>query len=61
MSLLWADLDQRLDDFLFYFLPACHGTGGAGRQTVDAFNIDSFINCTTIQGSLHFLVTGIEG
>lgn len=40
---------------------ACHGTGGSNRQTVDALNIDSFINCTTIQGSLHFLVTGIEG
>ncbi|XP_075966594.1 receptor tyrosine-protein kinase erbB-3a isoform X1 [Anarhichas minor] len=40
---------------------ACHGTGGPTRQTVDAFNIDSFINCTKIQGSLNFLVTGIEG
>ncbi|KAL6111520.1 erbb3 [Pungitius sinensis] len=40
---------------------ACHGTGSSSRQTVDALNIDSFINCTTIQGSLHFLVTGIEG
>ncbi|KAK7878770.1 hypothetical protein WMY93_030930 [Mugilogobius chulae] len=40
---------------------ACHGTGTDKRQTVDAFNIDSFINCTKIQGSLHFLVTGIKG
>ncbi|XP_070693587.1 receptor tyrosine-protein kinase erbB-3a [Pempheris klunzingeri] len=40
---------------------ACHGTGNPNRQTVDALNIDSFINCTTIQGSLHFLVTGIKG
>uniref|UniRef100_A0A671X724 Receptor protein-tyrosine kinase n=1 Tax=Sparus aurata TaxID=8175 RepID=A0A671X724_SPAAU len=40
---------------------ACHGTGSPTRQTVDALNIDSFINCTTIQGSLHFLVTGIKG
>uniref|UniRef100_A0A665VQQ2 Receptor protein-tyrosine kinase n=1 Tax=Echeneis naucrates TaxID=173247 RepID=A0A665VQQ2_ECHNA len=40
---------------------ACRGTGSPTRQTVDARNIDSFINCTTIQGSLHFLVTGIEG
>uniref|UniRef100_A0A3B3ZZ49 Receptor protein-tyrosine kinase n=1 Tax=Periophthalmus magnuspinnatus TaxID=409849 RepID=A0A3B3ZZ49_9GOBI len=40
---------------------ACHGTGTPDRQTVDAFNIDSFINCTKIQGSLHFLVTGIKG
>uniref|UniRef100_A0A3Q1CT61 Receptor protein-tyrosine kinase n=1 Tax=Amphiprion ocellaris TaxID=80972 RepID=A0A3Q1CT61_AMPOC len=39
----------------------CHGTGSPTRQTVDAHNIDSFINCTKIQGSLHFLVTGIEG
>ncbi|XP_039971877.1 receptor tyrosine-protein kinase erbB-3a [Xiphias gladius] len=40
---------------------ACHGTGSQTRQTVDAHNIDSFINCTKIQGSLHFLVTGING
>ncbi|KAM3877619.1 receptor tyrosine-protein kinase erbB-3-like [Diretmus argenteus] len=40
---------------------ACLGTGNANRQTVDARNIDSFINCTKIQGSLHFLVTGIQG
>ncbi|XP_028261216.1 receptor tyrosine-protein kinase erbB-3a isoform X2 [Parambassis ranga] len=40
---------------------ACRGTGGPTRQTVDANNIDSFINCTKIQGSLHFLVTGIDG
>ncbi|XP_024125415.1 receptor tyrosine-protein kinase erbB-3 [Oryzias melastigma] len=40
---------------------ACQGTGGPGRETVDAHNIDSFINCTKIQGSLHFLVTGIHG
>lgn len=39
----------------------CHGTGKFNRQTVDALNIDSFINCTKIVGSLHFLVTGIEG
>ncbi|XP_077429278.1 receptor tyrosine-protein kinase erbB-3a isoform X1 [Vanacampus margaritifer] len=40
---------------------ACRGTGTQNRQTVDALNIDSFINCTKIQGSLHFLVTGIDG
>uniref|UniRef100_A0A3Q3JZA0 Receptor protein-tyrosine kinase n=1 Tax=Monopterus albus TaxID=43700 RepID=A0A3Q3JZA0_MONAL len=40
---------------------ACHGTGSPTRQTVDARNIDSFTNCTKIQGSLHFLVTGIKG
>uniref|UniRef100_A0A4W5NTU1 receptor protein-tyrosine kinase n=1 Tax=Hucho hucho TaxID=62062 RepID=A0A4W5NTU1_9TELE len=40
---------------------ACKGTGTASRQTVDSQNIDSFINCTKIQGSLHFLVTGIKG
>ncbi|KAM8914759.1 receptor tyrosine-protein kinase erbB-3a isoform 2-T2 [Spinachia spinachia] len=39
----------------------CIGTGSLSRETVDALNIDSFINCTMIQGSLHFLVTGIEG
>ncbi|XP_068997047.1 receptor tyrosine-protein kinase erbB-3b [Embiotoca jacksoni] len=39
----------------------CEGTGAENRQTVDSSNIDSFINCTKIQGSLHFLVTGILG
>ncbi|XP_069053576.1 receptor tyrosine-protein kinase erbB-3 isoform X2 [Lepisosteus oculatus] len=39
----------------------CMGTGSADRQTVDSRNIDSFINCTKIQGSLHFLTTGING
>ncbi|XP_056897362.1 receptor tyrosine-protein kinase erbB-3b isoform X2 [Takifugu flavidus] len=39
----------------------CEGTGAEQRQTVDSSNIDSFINCTKIQGSLHFLVTGILG
>ncbi|XP_066564643.1 receptor tyrosine-protein kinase erbB-3a isoform X2 [Amia ocellicauda] len=40
---------------------ACQGTGSPSRQTVDSTNIDSFINCTKIQGSLHFLTTGING
>ncbi|XP_053706397.1 receptor tyrosine-protein kinase erbB-3b isoform X2 [Synchiropus splendidus] len=39
----------------------CEGTGAEHRQTVDSSNIDSFVNCTKIQGSLHFLVTGILG
>ncbi|KAI4902994.1 hypothetical protein NFI96_012020 [Prochilodus magdalenae] len=39
----------------------CEGTGAPNRQTVDSTNIDSFINCTKIQGSLHFLITGING
>ncbi|XP_034440903.1 receptor tyrosine-protein kinase erbB-3a [Hippoglossus hippoglossus] len=39
----------------------CQGTGFPNKQTVDAHNIDSYINCTKIQGSLHFLVTGIKG
>ncbi|KAM4740868.1 receptor tyrosine-protein kinase erbB-3a [Anableps anableps] len=39
----------------------CKGTGSPDRQTVDAHNIDSFINCTKIQGSLNFLVLGING
>uniref|UniRef100_A0A8B9LWN5 Receptor protein-tyrosine kinase n=1 Tax=Astyanax mexicanus TaxID=7994 RepID=A0A8B9LWN5_ASTMX len=39
----------------------CAGTGAPNRQTVDSKNIDSFINCTKIQGSLHFLITGISG
>ncbi|XP_015226132.1 PREDICTED: receptor tyrosine-protein kinase erbB-3 isoform X2 [Cyprinodon variegatus] len=39
----------------------CKGFEAQGGQSVDATNIDSFINCTKIQGSLHFLVTGIDG
>uniref|UniRef100_A0A4W4DYT9 receptor protein-tyrosine kinase n=1 Tax=Electrophorus electricus TaxID=8005 RepID=A0A4W4DYT9_ELEEL len=39
----------------------CEGTGAPNRQTVDSQNIDSFINCTKIKGSLHFLTTGING
>ncbi|MEQ2258464.1 hypothetical protein XENORESO_020067 [Xenotaenia resolanae] len=39
----------------------CEGTGSQARQSVDAHNIDSFINCTKIQGNLHFLGIGIEG
>ncbi|XP_039884701.1 receptor tyrosine-protein kinase erbB-3-like isoform X2 [Simochromis diagramma] len=41
----------------------CHGTSwtDSNSETVDARNIESFINCTKIQGSLNFLVTGIEG
>ncbi|XP_052397274.1 receptor tyrosine-protein kinase erbB-3-like [Carassius gibelio] len=39
----------------------CEGTGASHRQTVDSSNIDSFINCTKIQGSLHFLIIGIKG
>ncbi|XP_060793411.1 receptor tyrosine-protein kinase erbB-3b isoform X2 [Neoarius graeffei] len=41
----------------------CEGTdpSQSHRQTVDSSNIDSFINCTKIQGSLHFLVMGING
>ncbi len=45
----------------FSLCAACVGTGTPSRQTVDSQNIDSFINCTKIQGSLHFLVTGIRG
>ncbi|TSL61272.1 Receptor tyrosine-protein kinase erbB-3 [Bagarius yarrelli] len=43
--------------------PVCEGTdpSKSNRQTVDSSNIDSFINCTNIQGSLHFLVMGING
>ncbi|KAM9408215.1 receptor tyrosine-protein kinase erbB-3-like [Pholidichthys leucotaenia] len=39
----------------------CHGTGSPDRETVNAHNIDSFINCTKIEGSLQFLVHGING
>uniref|UniRef100_A0A6I8SHJ1 Receptor protein-tyrosine kinase n=1 Tax=Xenopus tropicalis TaxID=8364 RepID=A0A6I8SHJ1_XENTR len=38
------------------------GTGSLqSAQTVDSSNIDKFINCTKINGNLHFLVTGIDG
>ncbi|XP_051962113.1 receptor tyrosine-protein kinase erbB-3-like [Xyrauchen texanus] len=39
----------------------CEGTGANHRQTVDSSNIESFINCTKIQGSLHFMILGIKG
>uniref|UniRef100_A0AAQ4RFN9 receptor protein-tyrosine kinase n=1 Tax=Gasterosteus aculeatus aculeatus TaxID=481459 RepID=A0AAQ4RFN9_GASAC len=31
----------------------CEGTGAEHRQTVDSSNIDSFINCTKIQGTIY--------
>ncbi|XP_007556641.1 receptor tyrosine-protein kinase erbB-3b isoform X1 [Poecilia formosa] len=53
---------QRQCELCSGFCPkVCNGTGAEHRQTVDSSNIDSFINCTKIQGSLHFLVTGIHG
>uniref|UniRef100_A0A3B5LA21 receptor protein-tyrosine kinase n=1 Tax=Xiphophorus couchianus TaxID=32473 RepID=A0A3B5LA21_9TELE len=53
---------QRQCELCSGFCPkVCNGTGAEHRQTVDSSNIDSFVNCTKIQGSLHFLVTGILG
>ncbi|KAJ8012919.1 hypothetical protein DPEC_G00047880 [Dallia pectoralis] len=43
---------------------ACDGVGTASlqsSQTVDSSNIDTFINCTKINGNLVFLITGIKG
>uniref|UniRef100_A0A8C5HYK9 Receptor protein-tyrosine kinase n=1 Tax=Gouania willdenowi TaxID=441366 RepID=A0A8C5HYK9_GOUWI len=38
------------------------GTGSLqAAQTVDASNIDRFVNCTKINGNLIFLITGIKG
>ncbi|TNN36503.1 Receptor tyrosine-protein kinase erbB-4 [Liparis tanakae] len=38
------------------------GTGSLqAAQTVDASNIDKFVNCTKINGNLIFLITGIKG
>ncbi|XP_010770548.1 receptor tyrosine-protein kinase erbB-4-like [Notothenia coriiceps] len=38
------------------------GTGSLqAAQTVDASNIDNFVNCTKINGNLIFLITGIKG
>ncbi|PWA32117.1 hypothetical protein CCH79_00013364 [Gambusia affinis] len=42
----------------------CDGIGTGSlqtAQTVDASNIDKFINCTKINGNLIFLITGIKG
>uniref|UniRef100_A0A672LHK8 Receptor protein-tyrosine kinase n=1 Tax=Sinocyclocheilus grahami TaxID=75366 RepID=A0A672LHK8_SINGR len=48
-------------EFVLFLCVVCEGTGASHRQTVDSSNIDSFINCTKIQGSLHFLILGIKG
>ncbi|CAF98213.1 unnamed protein product, partial [Tetraodon nigroviridis] len=42
----------------------CDGIGTGSllkNQTVDASNIDKFVNCTKINGNLIFLITGIKG
>ncbi|KAK9523950.1 hypothetical protein VZT92_017826 [Zoarces viviparus] len=42
----------------------CDGIGTGSlqtAQTVDASNIDKFVNCTKINGNLIFLITGIKG
>ncbi|XP_057715374.1 receptor tyrosine-protein kinase erbB-4-like isoform X7 [Corythoichthys intestinalis] len=42
----------------------CDGIGTGTlqtAQTVDASNIDKFVNCTKINGNLIFLITGIKG
>uniref|UniRef100_A0A3Q3F2E7 receptor protein-tyrosine kinase n=1 Tax=Labrus bergylta TaxID=56723 RepID=A0A3Q3F2E7_9LABR len=42
----------------------CDGIGTGSlqtAQTVDASNIDKFVNCTKINGNLVFLITGING
>ncbi|XP_041834468.1 receptor tyrosine-protein kinase erbB-4-like isoform X2 [Melanotaenia boesemani] len=42
----------------------CDGIGTGSlqtAQTVDASNIDNFVNCTKINGNLIFLITGIKG
>ncbi|XP_068613537.1 receptor tyrosine-protein kinase erbB-4-like [Brachionichthys hirsutus] len=43
---------------------ACDGIGTDSlqtAQTVDSNNIDTFVNCTKINGNLVFLITGIKG
>uniref|UniRef100_A0A672GWS1 receptor protein-tyrosine kinase n=1 Tax=Salarias fasciatus TaxID=181472 RepID=A0A672GWS1_SALFA len=50
--------------FSFFFPPVCDGIGTGSlqtAQTVDASNIDKFVNCTKINGNLIFLITGIKG
>ncbi|XP_075463320.1 receptor tyrosine-protein kinase erbB-4 isoform X3 [Ascaphus truei] len=45
-------------------LKACDGVGTGSlqaAQTVDSSNIDTFTNCTKINGNLIFLVIGIDG
>uniref|UniRef100_A0A8K9WR64 Receptor protein-tyrosine kinase n=1 Tax=Oncorhynchus mykiss TaxID=8022 RepID=A0A8K9WR64_ONCMY len=44
--------------------PLCDGIGTGSlqtAQTVDASNIEMFVNCTKINGNLIFLITGIKG
>lgn len=46
------------------FFSVCDGIGTGSlqtAQTVDASNIDKFVNCTKINGNLIFLITGIKG
>uniref|UniRef100_A0A8C4F7P5 Receptor protein-tyrosine kinase n=1 Tax=Dicentrarchus labrax TaxID=13489 RepID=A0A8C4F7P5_DICLA len=48
--------DQRQCEHCSGLCPkVCEGTGAEHRQTVDSSNIDSFINCTKIQG-IRFLI-----
>ena len=50
--------------FLLLLLSVCDGIGTGSlqtAQTVDASNIDKFVNCTKINGNLIFLITGIKG
>lgn len=52
-------------DYVFALVSSvCDGIGTGSlqtAQTVDASNIDKFVNCTKINGNLIFLITGIKG
>lgn len=51
-------------DMFCCVLSVCDGIGMGSlqaAQTVDASNIDKFVNCTKINGNLIFLITGIKG
>ncbi|CAG5934113.1 unnamed protein product [Menidia menidia] len=57
-------IGQSLDHVVTTRGRVCDGIGTGSlqtAQTVDASNIDKFVNCTKINGNLIFLITGIKG
>lgn len=61
MLIIWSNVWLHVYAFV---LSVCDGIGTGSlqtAQTVDASNIDKFVNCTKINGNLIFLITGIKG
>lgn len=55
---------DQLKRSVLLFPSVCDGIGMGSlqaAQTVDASNINKFVNCTKINGNLIFLITGIKG